>query len=269
MARLSRLAAAAVALTLSAPAATAAGEWYDLERWTSAGAAVAARSEGPWRVNVGAGVAAAPVYLGADEYDAKPLPLIDLDYRGLLFASSQRGFGYNFFRKRTFRAGPRITIDWGRDAADSDKLRGLPDINVGVEAGLFAEAFFRSWRLQADVRQEIADGHGGFLASADVAYGARVSEALSLFLGVGATYMGEEYAAAYFSTPAGSPVGAFEASSGLRDVTPYAQFVYHFTPNFYGALDGRFYLLLGEAADSPIVESDAQFVGSFLVGYRF
>lgn len=249
--------------------AAAAGEWYDLERWTSAGAAVASQSEGPWRVNVGAGASAAPVYLGAEEYDVKPLPLLDVDYRGLLFASTQRGFGYNFFRKRTFRAGPRITIDWGRDSADSDRLRGLPDVGVGVEAGLFAEAYTGSWRFQADVKQEIADGHGGLLASADVAYGARVSEALSLFLGASVTYMGEEYAAAYFGTPAGSPLGGFEASSGLRDVTPYAQFVYHFTPTFYAALDGRFYILMSEAADSPIVESDMPFVASFMVGYRF
>lgn len=267
MARLSRLAAAVAAGAISAPAA--AGEWYDLERWGSAANAVASQSEGPWRVNVGAGASAAPVYLGAEEYDAKPLPLIDIDYRGLFFASSQRGLGYNFFRKRSFRAGPRLTIDWGRDSADSDRLRGLPDVGVGVEAGLFAEAFTGPWRFQADLKQEIADGHGGFLASADVAYGARVSEALSLFLGASATYMGEEYAAAYFGVPAGAPIGAFEAGSGLRDVTPYAQFVYHFTPNFYAALDGRFYILMGEAVDSPIVESDMPFVGSFLVGYRF
>jgi MipA family protein len=258
---------AALPLVASSPAL--AGEWYDLERWTSAGTAVASRSEGPWRVNVGAGAAAAPVYLGADEYDAKPLPLLDLDYRGLVFLSSQRGLGYNFFRKRSFRAGPRLTLDWGRDSADSDKLRGLPDVEVGVEAGLFAEAYFRSWRFQGDLRQEIADGHGGFLASADVAYGARVSDALSLFVGSGLTYMGEEYAAAYFGAPAGSPLGAFQAGSGLRDVTPYVQLVYHFTPNFYAAVDGRYYLLLGDAADSPIVESEAQAVGSFLLGYRF
>jgi outer membrane scaffolding protein for murein synthesis (MipA/OmpV family) len=246
-----------------------AGEWYDFQNWMSAGAAVTSQSEGPWRVNVGAGVAAAPVYLGGDEYDAKPLPLIDLDYRNFIFLSTQRGFGFNYIRRRNLKVGARLTIDYGRDSADAERLRGLPDVDAGVEAGIFFEAFTGSWRFQGDLRQEIASGHGGFLASADVAYGGRLSDNMSLFLGAGLTYMGKEYADAYFSVPAGAPLPAFEASSGLRDISPYAQLVYHFTPRFYAALEGRAYMLMGDLSDSPIVENDLPFTGSFLVGYRF
>src|SRR5690606_10081045 len=123
--------------------------------------------------------------------------------------------------------------------------------------------------FQADIRQEVASGHGGFLFTGDVAYGGRLSDALSLFLGAGVVYMGEEYAKTYFGVPSGTPLPAFEASSGLRDVTPYAQLVYHSSPQFYAAEDGSAYVLFSDAADSPIVESDTPFVGSFLIGYRF
>ena len=257
-----------LAFLLAAPPA-AAGEWYDFERWMSAGTAVTSPSAGPWRINLGAGAAAAPVYLGGDEYDAKPLPLVDLEYRNFAFVSTQRGAGFHFWRSGRVRAGARLTLDYGRESADAPLLRGLPDIETGVEAGVFLVGFAGSWRFQADLRQEIADGHGGFLASADVAYGARLSDAMSLFLGAGLTYMGEEYAAAYFSVPAGAPLPPFEAGSGLRDVSPYAQLVYHFTPRFYAALEGRAYMLMGDIVDSPIVENDLPFTGSFMVGYRF
>lgn len=257
---------ALVALTAS-PAS--AGQWLDWERWMSAGAAMKALPDDPWRVNVGAGVAAAPVYLGGEDYEAKPLPLLDLDYRNFFFVSTQRGLGFNLYRERSVRAGVRLTLDYGRDAEDADRLEGLPDIGVGVEAGLFLEAYFDAWRFQADLRQEIADGHGGFLASGDLAYGGRLSDEMSLFVGAGVTYMGQEYATSYFGVPAGAPLPAFEASSGLRDVSPYAQLVYHFNPRFYAALEGRAYVLMGEAADSPIVESDLPFTGSFMIGYRF
>lgn len=254
-------------VVVAAPAA--AGEWYDFERWMSAGAAVTSQSEGPWRFNLGAGVAVAPVYLGGDEYDAKPLPLVDLEYRNFAFLSTQRGFGFNLWRSSGVRAGARLTLDYGRESADAALLRGLPDVETGVEAGVFIEAFTGSWRFQGDLRQEIADGHGGFLASVGVAYGARLSESVSLFLGAGLAYMGEEYAASYFGVPAGAPLPAFEAGSGIRDISPYAQLVYHFTPRFYAALEGRAYALMGDIVDSPIVESDLPFTGSFMVGYRF
>lgn len=259
----------AFAVVFAAGAPAHAAEWMDWERWMSAGTALGSLSDEPWRVNVGAGAAIAPVYLGADEYDGKPLPLVDLEYRNFAFLSTQRGVGVNLMRERTYRAGARLTVDWGRDSSDADRLRGLPDVGTGVEAGLFFEAFWGAWRIQADLRQELADGHGGFLFSADLAYGGRLSDSMSLFLGAGAVYMGEEYAQAYFGVPAGGPLPAFEASSGIRDVSPYAQLVYHFTPNFYAALDGRAYVLFSDAADSPIVESDVPFVGSFLIGYRF
>ena len=257
------------ACLFAASSAASAGEWYDFEHWLSAGTAVASPSEGPWRVNVGAGVAAAPVYLGGDEFDAKPLPLVDIDYRNFFFLSTQRGLGANLLRGSRYRAGVRLTPDYGRDSEDSPRLRGVPDVETGVEAGVFIEAYSGSWRFQADLRQEIASGHGGMLASADVAYGGRLSEQMSLFLGAGLTYMGEEYAASYFSVPAGAPLPAFEAASGIRDLSPYAQLVYHFSPRFYAALEGRAYALIGEAADSPLVETDLPFTGSFLIGYRF
>lgn len=258
-----------VGLAATAATPAAAGEWYDFERWMSAGTAVTSPSEGPWRINLAAGAAAAPVYLGGDEYDAKPLPLVDLEYRNFAFLSTQRGAGFHFWRSGRVRAGARLTLDYGRESADAPRLRGLPDIETGGEAGVFLEGFAGSWRFQADLRQEIADGHGGFLASAGVAYGARLSDAMSLFLGAGLTYMGEEYAASYFSVLAGAPLPAFEAGSGLRDVSPYAQLVYHFTPRFYAALEGRAYMLMGDIVDSPIVENDLPFTGSFMVGYRF
>ena len=77
----------------------------------------------------------APEYQGSDTNEVKPLPLVDIDYMGKVYASTQRGIGYNIWRTRTVRAGPRLTWDFGRDSSDHAPLASLPDVDPALELG--------------------------------------------------------------------------------------------------------------------------------------
>jgi len=242
-----------------------AGNYSDWENWMSSATAVRSPvfGERRFRNNVGGGFAYGPVYIGGTAYEFKPLPLLDTEFAGRLFVSTQQGVGYNIWRSRTSRIAPRITWDFGRDSGDDTALSGLPNIDPAVELGLYWETYLKSWRLRADVRQDIGDGHGGLLANGDVAVGGRWSEKASLIIGGRATYMDESYATSYFGTP------SFTAESGLRDASAYAQLVYDLPGGFYLSGEFRATYLFASASDSPISETNNYFTGALLAGYRF
>ena len=266
--------AVAMLLAVWCGSADASSRYLDWENWmSSATAVVPGRAiKGPWQLNVGFGAAYAPEYFGSDSFEMKPLPLVDIEYKNRLYASTQRGFGYNIWHGRTVRAGPRITWDFGRDSAVDQRLATLPDIDPSLEVGFAFEGYLAAWRFRADIRKGVSTGHEGLLMNADVAWGSRWSKRSSIIVGARTTYMGSNYADAYFSVNAANATAglpAYNAGSGLRDLTGYAQIVFDVTKELYVSVEGRGTMLLSEADDSPISETSNFFVGSAMVGYRF
>ena len=267
----------ALLLVLGLPMAQVGAEsrYNDWELWTSAANAVLTAKRGaeePFRINLAVGAAVVPDFLGSDNISTRALTLIDVNYAGTLFLSTQQGVGWNMWRKRTVRAGPRITFDFGRQAADSPSLIGLPDIKTGTEIGLFVEKFMASWRFKGDIRKEISGGHGGLLINGEAAWGNRWSKNATLILGMRTTYMDDTYADSYFTVLAantGTGRPAYAAAAGFRDINGFAQVVYDFTQAIYVATELRGTMLLSQAADSPITETDTSFTGSVMAGVRF
>ena len=248
-------------------AGPAAAGKYDWESWGSPGLALRDTAHKTWRFNVGLGGAYAPIYQGAAESELKPVPVIDVEYRDRIFVSTVRGVGFDLFRSRNVRAGPRLTVDYGRDSSDAPELSGLPNVATGVELGGYVEAYINSFRLKLDARQEVLDGHGGALGGADLAYATRWGHRAIFVLGANVRVMGDAYADAYFSSNRGA--APFKAGAGLRDAGGYFQAVHAFGQGFYLGLNLRGTLLLGSAAESPLSEEDFSAALTTLLGWRF
>ena len=277
----------AFGLSASLSPSFAGTRYSDWELWTSPATATLPKrvgAKGPFSVNVAGGMVVAPKYFGSGSHELKPLPLLDVNYAGKLFLSNQQGVGWNAIRKHNIRAGPRITFDLGRQAADDPLLVGLPNIDFGTEMGLFFESYLGSLRFRGDIRQEIGGGHGGFLMSGEVAWGKPWSKNASIILGLRGTYMDDSYAESYFSVAAAnvrsglSPARIqYTAQGGLRDFNGYFQIVYNFTQELYLAGEFRGTFLMEQAANSPLTDVEHPFLteldgfitGAFLVGYRF
>ncbi len=252
------------------PAAAEGFRPSDLEAWLGGATSVRADKAGQWKVNAGVGVGAVPEYRGAKEFQFTVLPLLDVEWRGKAFFSTQRGIGYNLLSARNYSIGPRLTIDPGRDSSINSRLAGVPDVDVGFEPGLFSEFFLGPWRLRADVRQGVLSGHEGFLGSADVSYGGRFTEATSLIVGGDVHWTDGSYAEAYFNVPAAAArLPAFDADSGFRDIGGHASLIYEFSRRYYLSLEGRLSLLLGDAGDSPVSDDNLQLFLGVVIGYRF
>ncbi len=261
---------AALAITGAAAAQTRP---HNLEWWLDPAMSVRTPADGDFAINLGAGAAYAPAYFGGDNKDAEflPLPLIDVEWRGTLFASTQRGVGIHLFRDQDVRAGFRVTADLGRDSGASAHLRTLDDIDPAPEFGLYGEAFIGAVRLQADIRKAFT-GHDGLLGSFGLAHGSRISESASLFFRGRLRVADDEYTESFFAVSAAEArpgLPTYDASFGLLNFDLGASFVWHFFKRAYVSLDATFGRLLGDAADSPVTEDEFYGNAGIVLGYRF
>ena len=69
------------------------------------------------------------------------------------------------------------------------------------------------------------------------------------------------------ASAAGLPV--FDADAGIKDVVFGLSSDVPVTPDWTLKLGGRYTRLLGDAAESPVVEDEDQFSGSIGLTYRF
>jgi len=246
----------------------------DLEAWTSGTMATrVGASNQELRFNIAGGNAYAPDYLGSDNYDFQFLPLIDVEWRGAYFLSTQRGLGLNLVRRRQTTAGPRITRAAGRKSSDNTDLAGMNDLAPSYELGLFGQHFSGPWRFDADIRYGLnTDGHHGILAGGGLALGGRFSEYSSLIVGGKFHWGNADYMVKNFGVASGEAISgraAYTPTGGIRDLVGYATLVYNFTDNVYLTIDGRGSMLMQQVADSPIVKADMQYFLGSMLGIRF
>jgi len=263
---LTRKLAATVAFALLAPAIQAGT--YKLEDWMVGALAIRDDSDELWKVNLGIGAGMAPAYPGSGDYQAVPLPLIDAEYMGKLFASTARGVGYAFYNQPSSRAGFRMTIDYGRNAKDNPRISSLGDVPPTYEAGFFFEGYKGPWRTKFDFRQGL-NGHEGIVGSLDLAHARRLDEHVVMLLGVKGNAGNENYMNAFYGVPANNRLKQHPAHSGFEEVSAYTSYIYQFNRNVYWTFDARVSQLVGGAKSSPVTEDSLYFYFGTIIGYRF
>ena len=231
------------------------------------------RDGGDFRGVVAGGIGAANTFVGSNDIEGVGLPLIDIEWRGAYFLSTQRGLGLNILRRRNLRVGPRLTIDRGRDAGDDSFLLGMSDIDPTIEGGVFLLGFGGPWRIQADLRRGFSSGgHEGIVASFDLAYGARVNERMSIIVGGTFHWANEAYSDRFFgvtATEATATRPLFAGTSGFVDFGGYLNIVFNINERIFISAQARAANLIGSASDSPITDDDQQYFTGTLLGYRF
>lgn len=234
-----------------------------------------------WSVRLGAGALFQPEYEGADEYAIAPAPLLMVNYRDLVFLRGPM-LGANAFTWQGSRpgeklqAGPLIRYRFGRDEGDSDDLRGLGDIDGGVEAGGFVSYSIGPWSTGLTVFQDISGSHDGLMAKFAAGHRLPLAWRLTLRSEISATWADENYTATYFGVTAAqsarSGLRPYRAEGGLKDAGITLDLDYSLTPNWGITARLGYKRMLGDAADSPLVKdrgSPDQFTTGLFVGYRF
>jgi len=232
-----------------------------------------------WYLTIGASIRAEPTFPGADNYSARPGLIFSISKASGLnaFKSVDDSPSFAIFDTGTFRFGPAGTIDWGRSASDSDRLRGLGDLDYSLAVGGFAEWYPIEWLR---LRGELLYGFGGYdgitgQLGADFIFG---NGPWRWAIGPRLSFAGSGYMQAYFgvspfqSVVANSllnPLPVFNAGGGFDSAGLFGQVTYAFGNGFTGGVFGSYNYLLGDAGSSPLTSDSNQFMAGVSLSYTF
>lgn len=238
-------------------------------------------AERAWDIRLGAGALFKPDYQGSDDYELEPVPFWSISYRDLVFLRGP-ALGANLLTLDgplggdKLQVGPIARYRFGRDEDDNDALRGLGDIDDSVELGAFAAYDFEPWTLGLTVFQDVSGAHEGLTAELSAGYGRRLGPKLRMRSELSATWASGSYMESFFGVTEAqaqrSGLRRHEAEAGVKDVGLSLDLDYALTQSWGLTSRIAYKRLLGDAADSPIVEDegspDQVMVGLF-VSYRF
>jgi MipA family protein len=222
-----------------------------------------------------------PKYEGSDEYEAFGFPYIFPVFGdgspGFFSRIDARGLDdirFKLIERDGFIAGPIAGYNLGRDDHDGDLLRGLGDVDGGVVAGGFVGYQFGPVLFDVSFRNTFGDD-GGYL----IGFGAEIerplSERLLLTARIGANYADDEYMQNYFGVTAAQAVTsvaglpAFDAGAGFKDIYVELGLKADLDAHWSARTTVRYSRLVGDAADSPVVESEDQFTALVGLSYKF
>lgn len=247
---------------------------------------------------LGVGVAIGPEYEGSEDYEVGALPMFGVEWEadhpdaaegetdislGLHGAelSFPQGLSVDFLRLQSgghqVMVGLGASYDMGRDASDSDGLRGMGDID-GYAVGSLGLAYENQNGVFADVglNQSISSDDRG--ATVDLALGYRLplSQSVMLMPAVSTVWASEDHMQSYFgvsSTQATSSGNRrFDAGSGFKSVGVGATALWFITDSWGVMANAEYAHLIGDAADSPLVKDKGdpnQFSSVIGLSYRF
>ena len=226
-----------------------------------------------WALSIGMIVGISPDYEGSDDYDFGNGPQLAGSWRDILFFKGKT-FGVNLIREKNLKAGPILSWSGGRDEDDNDKLEGLGDVDGSIEAGGFVSYRMKPLRFKLEARQDVNSGHEGALVELSAGTSLPFKKP-RVFVALGTTWASDDYMESFFGISAkqsaNSGLKRYDADAGIKDISLSLTAGYKISSNCDWRLGGKveYKRLVGDAADSPIVEDENQFLAGIGISYHF
>ncbi len=234
---------------------------------------------------VGAGIGIVPDYEGSDDYMFGAAPFGKYQFPGRQQYILLKAFELqaNLVNHPWFRFGPSLNYHFGRDDVDDDVVDRMDDIDDTVEGGAFVGVEFidrsnprKRFSADIDFLHDLGGEHDGYTIS----FGARgwypVSRMFDIGIGGAFVYADGDYMSTYFdvdrSDSLRSGLPEFDADAGVKDIRINPVVVMHLSVNWHLAAGFQYRRLLGDAADSPIVDdrgSKNQWISGVGVAYSW
>ncbi|MDX2259330.1 MAG: MipA/OmpV family protein [Hyphomicrobiaceae bacterium] len=239
-----------------------------------------ALADGSFDIAVGGIVVVAPEYEGAKDYKVMGAPIAfpigaSFGADGMVQFRGIDDLRLRLLNASGFEAGPLVGWRFDREEDDGDRLLGLGDVDGGLVVGGYAGYRFGAFMPFVSYHHQVTgDDTGGVLrfgaeAKTTLAYG------ITATVTGGATYADDEYMDAYFSVSGAQSarsvagLGVYDAEAGIKDVFIGFSGDVPIDDRWSVKVSGRYAHIIGDAADSAIVEQESQFSGGLGLTYRF
>lgn len=245
--------------------------------------------EGQRSLTLGGAVIVKPKYEGSDEHDVFGIPIVipkfsdKPDDNPSMFSQVRQRInfrGLDDIRIRVlsvgrFQAGAVTGYMTERDDSDGDLLRGLGDIDGGLVAGAYSGFRLGAFEFDAAFLEKVTGDDTGHEWRFGVETERQLTPRTKVVARVGTTLASDDYMQTYFGvTPAqaarsraGLPV--YSPDAGIKDVYLEIGGTFDLSDRWLVKAGGRYGRLLGDAADSPVIETENQLSGVLGLGYRF
>jgi outer membrane scaffolding protein for murein synthesis (MipA/OmpV family) len=230
------------------------------------------------KITVGAGVAVVPDYEGSEDYKAAPLLHFRMAWaNGRYFDFTGNRIKFNIMKDSNWSIGPMARYRGERDDdVDDDQVSRMKDVDAAIELGGFvAYEFGENFEVGANLVQDVADGHDGYLVGFHVGYKIHM-EKMMIGLKAFTTYVNNDYMEAYFSVNHSNVGNAqlrfYDADEGFKDVGLTCVISYKFNDSWGTTGVLGYTRLVGDPADSPVVDNrgdENQLLGGIMATYRF
>ncbi len=233
---------------------------------------------------VALGASAAPDYEGSDHYTALPAlfgryNFAEGRYLALVGGADAARSGrlvLNLVPDSNWEMGPLLGVRHERNDPNNSRVKRMDDIDWAIEAGGFLSYGSGSWFATLGLSADVSDTYGGYIADLQAGYQQEITDDLGLIYTASLTYADEEYMEEYFGVnardAASSGLPTFKPDGGIKDFGLGISVNYNFTDT-WGLIAGfDYYLLTGDAEDSPIVDDEGnrnQYKGVLALGYSF
>lgn len=214
---------------------------------------------------IGAVVLLNSEYLGSNDEEVRVLPYLSLEnvkgfdlfgttlsYR-LVNVGTGQGLG-----KWSFRAGPSIRYQNGRDSDDSVNLNGFEDVDGSLPIGGYMRGTFGPVGLRLDAGQDVIGGHDGFTADASVGTLYR-SGKFAIQPSATISWADNNHNDSFFSVTdaqaASSGLAAYDADSGIYAYSANIVSWVEINDRYAINLIGSYRWFTGDAEDSPILNA--------------
>ena len=226
--------------------------------------------------SVGGMAISRPNYEGADGKEVDILPLLDISIGKSFFLNNERGLGAYALKNRAFELGGSFGYYESRDEEDDEKLTGLDSVDGGIDGRIFAKIHLRNYSLFAQIRSDLSNSHDGTLYIFGADYIHNPSRHTNWRFKSSLTFADDNYMRTYFGISEAQSLclsckrkKRFKAGSGFKDFV--LGWIYNIDISRQWGLRGvvGYKFLLGDAADSPLVESKSQVNFGIGLIYRF
>ena len=227
-------------------------------------------SKREWTLRIGFAGGVSPEYEGSDDYGFGTGPNFAGSWRKTLFFKGKT-LGANIIREKNFKIGPILSWTSGRDEDDDDNLEGLGDVDSSIEAGGFISYRHKPMRFRLEARQDVNSGHEGALVELSGGTSLPFNKPL-VFVELGTTWASDDYMESFFGIDAKQSANSgykrYKAEAGIKDVKVSMTAGYKLSTRWRIGGKLEYKRLVGDAADSPIIDDKNQYLAGFGLTYH-
>lgn len=223
----------------------------------------------------GGAVAFKPSFEGSNRYKAIAFPIVApaglAGDDGFVQVRGIDDVRFRLLRLQGFEFGALAGYRSGRDSSDSAKLARFADVDAGLVVGGFGGYRMGNTFLSVSYHRQVSGDDTGGVVRLMAEQKMRLDTRTTLVASIGTNIADKDYMQTFFGVTAAQAglLPVYTPSAGFKDVFGVLKATFELDRQWTLTLMGQYARLVGDAANSPVIDTSNQFSGGAALTYKF